>query len=333
MSSGNTAKPGFFLIGAPKGGTTAMAQYLSEHPNVFFSAPKELHFWNQDHEKDGRAHEVRTLEEYLRKFSAADPDVHRVVAEGSTTYFQSAVAVRKILEFNPQAKFLVMLRNPLEVAHGMHGELLRHFYEDVTDFEQAWRLQEERAVGRRLPRNPVFKHQLQFREVASFAPQLQRLFDAVPASQRLVILFDDFVKDTPDAYRRVLEFLELEDDGRTDFPKVHQAASHRFAALMRFYHTPPALFEKPIRLLRTKVRANSGRIKEILKMATSKKTPRAKLREEFAAELRIVFREDVARTSELLGRDLSYWTEPDRIATGDALPWSAANAALSETDP
>ncbi|MEZ6062248.1 MAG: sulfotransferase [Planctomycetaceae bacterium] len=307
-SADSRPKPGFFLIGAPKGGTTALAHYLSEHPRVFFSAPKELHFWDEDHEHSRRVHGVWSLQHYLEYFRDADPGQHDVIGEGSTTYLQSEVAVKSILDFNPQAKFLVMLRNPVEVAQAMHGELVRHYHEDVTDFEAAWRLQPERAAGRRMPGNPAFTQQLQYQEVATFAPQLQRLFDAVPQTQRMVVIFDDFVTDTAGVYRDVLRFLNLEDDGRTEFPKVNQARTYRLGWLGRLYHAPPKLIERPMRALRSRINANSGPFKEAIRRVVSVNQPRTGLRPEFVQELRGVFREDVALTSEMLGRDLSHWT-------------------------
>ncbi len=303
--------PNFFLIGAPKGGTSALAHYLSEHPSIFFSAPKEPHFWDADHEGSRMTHGLWTLEDYLRLFKDVDPSRHRVIGEGSTSYMQSRVAVRAIMEFNPDAKFMAMLRNPVDVAYGEHGELVRHYHEDVTDFEEAWRLQEERATGRRLPRSPGIIQQLQYRDVARFGEQLDRLYELVPPSQRLVVLFDDFVSETRSVYQQVLRFLEIEDDGRTDFPQVNPARAYRSGWLGRLYHAPPAIIEKPMRIVRSKIMANSGRLKQKVKDLVSVKQPRQKLRPEFRRELQQVFRDDILRVSELLDRDLNHWISDD----------------------
>jgi hypothetical protein len=108
----------------------------------------------------------------------------------------------------------------------MHGELIRHFAESEPDFEKAWHLQEERANGRSLPENRRLAFQLQYRDVASYAPQLHRLFELVPESRRHIIIFDDFVKNTLQAYQEVLRFLDLTDDGRDAFPKVNVAGKY-----------------------------------------------------------------------------------------------------------
>lgn len=102
-------RPNFFILGAPKAGTTAMAQWLSEHPDVFMSAIKEPQFFNADH---GGGFEGG-LAEYLKLFAAASAR-HRVIGEGTVWYLYSRVAVKTILDVSPSARFLVMLRNPVD---------------------------------------------------------------------------------------------------------------------------------------------------------------------------------------------------------------------------
>lgn len=300
--------PDFFIIGAPKCGTTALAQYLSEHPNVFFCAPKEPFYWATDHPRARRINDLNSLEDYLRLFAAADPGRHSAIGEGSTTYMQSHTAIGGILTFRPEAKFIVMLRNPIDVVHGMHGELRRHFAEDESDFEKAWALQSDRAAGRRIPANDTFAHQLQYRDVASFAPQLIRLFDQVPESRCRVIIFDDFIRDARSVYSETLNFLGLPDDGRVEFPKVNAAGSYRMQTLGRLAHHPPAIMAGPVKLFRTWYIRRGGRLKQLLHRLVQKEAPRESLSPAFREYLKDVFRDDIERTSQLLRRDLTEWT-------------------------
>ena len=310
--------PGFFIIGAPKCGTTALAQYLSEHPNVFFCAPKEPFFWATDHPRARSINDLHSLEDYLRLFAAADSAIHRAIGEGSTTYMQSRTAITEIQKFRPDAKFIVMLRNPVDVVHGMHGELLRHFAEDEPSFEKAWALQEDRAAGRRVPANDRFAHQLQYRDVASFAPQLRRLFDQVPEQRRRVIIFDDFIRDTRAVYADVLNFLGLPDDGRSEFAKVNAAGNYRMQALGRLAHHPPAIMAGPIKLFRAWYIRRGGRLKQLLHRLVQKEAPRQSLSPAFREHLKDVFRADIEQTSQLLGHDLTEWTRASRPAAGVA---------------
>lgn len=300
--------PNFFIIGAPKSGTTAMAQYLSTHPSIFFSNPKELFYWNDDFPRLRDGHGIYNDEQYLSYFSAADVARHRAIGEGSTTYLQSRSAVSKILEFNPQAKLIAMLRHPVETVQAMHGELYLKSMETEPDFEKAWELQAERAAGKSLPDSFTI-NQLQYRDVAAFGQQLQRLFDVVPSGQRLVLLYDDFKTNPAQAYAQILQFLGLEHDGRTEFPKTNVSREYRMRWLGRLYHTPPRVLSRPMRVIQRMYAATSHEFKDRVRTMVTRKKSRPALRPEFKHHLCEVFRDEVAMTSQLLGRDLTHWTQ------------------------
>ena len=299
------SRPNFFIIGAPKSGTTALAHYLSEHPQVFFAKPKELFFWSSDHPKARERHNVFTLDDYLRYFRGSDG--YAAIGEGSTNYLQSRHAVKNILEFNPDSKFIVLLRNPVDVAYGMHGELCRHFFEDVVDFEKAWGLQSLRAQGEKVPHQCVMENQLQYRDVASYGEQLERLFSLVPESQRKVFLFEDFSDQTKAVYDSTCQFLGLDDDGRTNFPRMNPAKQYRSKLLGKLYQNPPALIEPLMKKVRYVYANSSVPLRDWLANWLSKREPRTALNEEFRNQLRQTFRPDVERVEQLLNVKLDAW--------------------------
>ena len=303
----NMSKPNFFIIGAPKSGTTALAHYLSEHPQVYFSKPKELFYWADDHPRARTRYNMFALDDYLRFFETADSTKHLAIGEGSTNYLQSRTAVSHILKFNPASKFIVLLRDPVEVAYGMHGELLRHYFEDESNFEVAWALQQRRASGEQIPPKAVMEHQLQYSDVIDYASQLSRLFALVPPEQRKVFLFDDFTSDTKRVYRDSVEFLGLTDDGRTDFPRVNPARQYRSHLIGRFFQSPPAFIEPIMKRFRVWYASQSESLKEIVGKTLSREEPRFPLREEFKTELRNVFRPNVEAVEKLLHVNLAVW--------------------------
>ena len=67
--------------------------------------------------------------------------MHTIVGEGSTRYLRSLNAVPNIIKFNPNAKFIAMLRNPLDVVQAFHMEQVYVLQEDQIDFAKAWKLQ------------------------------------------------------------------------------------------------------------------------------------------------------------------------------------------------
>jgi len=217
-------KPIFFIIGAPKCGTTSLATWLSEHPNVFMSAVKEPHFFNTD---DRRF--ISTLEAYENLFRDASRS-YWAVGEASVS---STEAVQNILKYQPDARFIVMVRNPVEMAPALHAEMLVSGHENVHNFSAAWHYQEERRQGRQLPPLSWARRRFLYGDVCKLGAQLERLLSTVPASRVLAIVLDDISADTRGEYLRVLRFLGLKDDGRPDFAIYNKAKKMRWPSLTR----------------------------------------------------------------------------------------------------
>src|SRR3546814_13335773 len=102
-------KPNFFIVGAPKCGTTSLANWLSEHPSIFLSNPKEPHFFDLDRRK----HYKCDLARYEGFFNGVAP-THTMVGEATTGYLRSHVAISEILKYAADARFIVGLRNPVD---------------------------------------------------------------------------------------------------------------------------------------------------------------------------------------------------------------------------
>ncbi|SRR6056297_999156 len=139
-------KPNFFIIGAPKCGTTSLYYYLKDHPDIFMAEPKEPHYFSTDFSDKFR--KVLTREDYLNLFKEAKK--YKAVGEGSTEYLYSKEAVPNILKFNSEAKFIVMVRNPIELVISLHQELFVEMNENIEDVEKAWDLQEKRRINDRM---------------------------------------------------------------------------------------------------------------------------------------------------------------------------------------
>ncbi|OGU24223.1 MAG: hypothetical protein A2580_05950 [Hydrogenophilales bacterium RIFOXYD1_FULL_62_11] len=288
--------PNFFLIGAPKCGTTALSEYLRQHPGVFFCTPKEPNYFNRDYAD----RDTPTLARYLDYFAAAGPG-HAAVGEGSTAYLHSAVAVADILAFNPAARFLVMLRNPVETAPACHAQALLNGAEDVADFRCAWELQAQRSAGQRLPRGCREPKHLLYADYCRFAPQIGRLYATVPAAQRKVIVFDDFAADPGRTYDEVLEFLGLAPHRPAEFARVNERRAIRH---LQAYRALRYLGRWKRRLFGAALPWGLNRYADRLltRPATGSHADPA------TDFLREYFRDDVAQLSALLDRDLRHWT-------------------------
>lgn len=287
--------PDFFIIGAPKSGTTALGKYLSEHPQVLFSKPKEPHFFNDDLSY----RDITTMDEYLRCFEHGRGD-EKAVGEGSTLYLFSQTAVPNITRAYPEAKFIVMLRNPIDAAQSAHWQAMISVGENIRDFRDAWKAQYERQKGDRIPKANRVREALQYGELFRYAGQLERLFDTVSREQVLILLYDDFKRETAKSYARVLQFLDLDQIELDAYPVVNQS-------------------KRPRSLLVTRLIGQSARLKKKLGISRSfgvlntargwntARMERPELPVDFRSELRSYFRDDIDRTAVLIGRDLSGW--------------------------
>jgi hypothetical protein len=285
-------QPNFFIIGAPKCGTTAMCHYLADHPNVFLCTPKEPNFFCEDLP---RIREVRTLSDYLRLFESAG-EGHTAIGDASVWCLYSAIAPGRIRDFDPQARIIVMLRNPVDFVYSLHSQFVFNGTERERDFERAWRRQDERSGALK-----------QYRSIASFGAQMERLFGIFPASQVKVILFDDFSTDTHRSYVETLEFLGLEDNRRASFPKVNLNRMKRVDALSRIVKRTP----RPLAVAAEQIKSAFGIRRLGILDAVHRLNTRTVTRPQLAPELRRSlareFEPEVAKLERIIGRDLRVW--------------------------
>ena len=298
-------RPNFFLVGAPKCGTTALYEYLRPHPRVFMPELKEPHFFARDL---GMYPRIKTPEAYTRLF-AESTERHLALGEASVYYLRSSVAIPAIRDFNPEARIIAMFRNPVDMVYSLHSQLLHVSEETVEDFESAWRLQERRARGLDLPpkiRSPLL---IQYAQVGQFGTQAQRVLSTFPAAQVKLLLFDDFAASPQRVYDEVIDFLGIPHDGRSEFPRINENKRSRVAWLRRFYRKPPPALRATIRNLKEKVGSEGiGALKKRIVALNTVRERRPPLSPALRAELVETFRDEVALLARLMNRDLSHWT-------------------------
>ena len=299
-------KANFFIVGAPKCGTTALSEYLRSHPAIFMSTPKEPNYFCFD--LPGLQY-ISKPKDYERLFSSSTA-TQSMLGEASPSYLFSHQAMAEIHKYNPDAQIIVMLRNPTEMLPSYHSQLVYSAYEDQADFCKAWKLQSERLRGNHIPKACREPMALQYSEVATFADQLERVFAIFQKEKVLILFFDDFKKDPKKTYEDVLGFLHLPSDSRTEFPIVNPnkiARSERFNNLL---HNPPKwALSIMSRLSGSALHDFLIKLHSILKNANTEQASRAPLDPEFLAEITNAFYSQVLRVEQLTGRNLDSWKQ------------------------
>lgn len=305
MSPGR--RPDFFILGAPKCGTTALATYLSEHPRVFMSTPKEPNYFARHLSIPPPGGELppyqRDLAGYLRLFEPAD-DRHLAVGEASTRYLRSARALREIREFGADARFLVMLRHPVELVRSWHAQKLYEGQETEQEFARAWALQRERADGRSLPRGLQARDALLYERIARIGSQVERLLTILPPSHVKLLFLDDLRSDPRRLYESVLTFLGVPSDGRSDFPVVNRRRSVRWPRVQALLRRPPRALRPAVRLLRRTVGASEA-VRGVWRTLRDGSESNGATSESFERELHRHFEAELATIERITGRRLS----------------------------
>lgn len=292
--------PNFFIIGAQRSGTTSLSQYLSDHPKVLFSKPKEPHYFADDFPG---IRIVNSLEKYLLLFQKRAGD-EIALGEGSTGYLYSSTAIKNIYAFKPNAKIIVLLRNPIDLIYSVHSHLFYHGHESEPNFEKAWLLQERRKNGKNLPNDPRFHAFLQYKRLGKIGFQIQRLLNIVPPKQIKIFLFEEFISQTNQIYEETLNFLGVPFDGKIEFPVINQNRIHIFSSIFRIYReSVPWSLRCIVRKFIQKHNLRKLRIQRLF----SRSTKRFPLDQNFRYELIEYFEEDIKNLSWLINRDLNHW--------------------------
>jgi len=289
-------KPNLFILGAPKCGTTALAKWLSAHPQVFVSPVKEPHYFCEEYRL------TPSLERYEALFKGADPGRHSWACEASVWHLFSDTAVPNILAYAPDARFVVMVRNPLEMAPSMHEQQRFNGNELVTDFALALALNEARCHGEHAGMRPEYlrPEHLAYLRSCALGWQLQRLLARVSPDRIHVIVHDDMKRDPAATYACLLDFLGVEHVMPTAFERVNAAKQRKsflFDALV-------------LRLSALKRRVGiTRRLNLLRRLRRWNVTYRERDAQaaEVQASLRAAYAEDVILLESLLERDLSHW--------------------------
>lgn len=305
-------KPNFFIVGAPKCGTTSLHEYLQRHPDVFMPYYKEPHFFGSD--LDGsRFRQFRGKpERYLKLFRDARGQSR--IGESSPWYLVSQRAPAEIHQYDPAAKIIIMLRNPVDMMYSMWSQFRYSGNEQIGSFAEALAAESDRRANKRIRRAAHCITGLQYRQMARFSQQLPRYFAAFGRENVLVIIFDDFRSDTAGVFRGVCDFLGIDSSLPMRFDIRNPNKETRWSWLQQLIVGSGfslMLLKDRLSYLATthtlapyryRTRAVEGVI-----AAYTRYEQRSPLTPELRQSLQREFASDIDALSQLLDRDLSHW--------------------------
>ena len=301
------AMPNFLVVGAAKSGTSAVCDYLEQHPDVYVCPGKEPNFFVAEGQPDipfrgPRDREVleaqngwvSTLQRYQDLFAGATTE--RALGDGSTWYLYDAEAPLRIRRYVPNAKLIAVLRNPVDRAYSAFTMMLMDGRETTTDFAQALSEEDRRVAA-------GWEYLWHYRRMGLYSAQVARYHEIFVRDQFRVILYDDFIARPREVMRNVFSFLGVDDRFEPDMSERSNAS-----------FVPKNLTYQRMIVRRSPVKRVAKallpgvlrqRLKEKLVYSTMARP--APMAPELRRQLADTFRPDVLRLQELIGRDLSQW--------------------------
>lgn len=305
-------KPDFFIVGAPKCGTTALDSYLKVHPHIYM-ARKELHFFGSDLAFSPRRRGV-TEDEYLKQFRRA-PATARRLGEASVSYLYSENAPSEIEAFSPGAKIIIMLRNPVDMIYSLHSQLLYGGDETISDFQEALDAEPGRRRGLNIPAKTLYPPGLLYRDVGRYVHRVEHYLSFFGRDRVQIIVFDDFKSDTAATYAETLRFLGVADDFAPNFRVVNGNKRARNRTIQNVLTGRSASFVN--RWAKTVLPAKlRRRTSDALMQINARESRRPSMHPELRRRLDLEFTPEVERLSMLLDRDLTYWTRSEHRTAG-----------------
>ena len=291
--------PNLFIIGAAKAGTTALYNYLAQHPQVFLSRIKEPMFFSRE---EFYARGLDWYEDFY--FDRAEDYPVRAEATPHYLYWSEKVAPRiKEVYGDRPVKFIASFRDPVSRAYSWYWNMVREGREEL-DFDEALRAEEYRLEQNRDELyqlgSMVYGHSAGSR----YASLLQPYLELFPAEDFFFVFQDDLQSHVDETCASIFEFLGIESSIQVSSSNSNPAAMPRSRLLHKTLRRRSLLKEFIKPLMPGRVRR---RLKSKMLRANLKETPYAPLDPQAAHELRLGYRTEIEELEKITGRELSSW--------------------------
>ena len=294
------ALPNLLIVGAAKSGTTSLHHYLNQHPDIFMCNPKEPHYLIiKEIGVERIPIGITDFQAYKCLFKNGKHKKYR--GESSVMYLMyPELVIPKIKEFlDADTKIIIMLRNPVKRAYSGYQHVKRYNVHENLAFKKAWEISEERYFEN-TEMTPASRYQelgLYYKQVKSYLEGLNNVH---------VIIYDDYKVDFEVEMQKVFDFLVI-DKININIEERHMVGGWQWEnermKKMMMKKNPLKSFLKmiiPFKSLRKKIRQN-------IQSKNTTNVPEMSLRTK--KMLKHFYKKDVQKLSDLLNRDLNYWTQ------------------------
>lgn len=263
--------PNFVGIGAQRAATTWMYACLKEHPEVFVSEQKELHFFDEHFQKG--------LAWYETQFK--DSTGRKAIGEITPNYLDSVVAIPRMAEIIPEARLIVILREPIQRAFSAYKLLYDKHYQGMSFVE-------------------VCKKSGHIIHLGLYASQMERVYKHYKKDQVKVFLYDDIQHNTLRMLSELFCFLHIDDKFK---PKSIDQIYNSVA-----FPKAQSFFKKARLNWLTDLVGATAAGRWIKRQVVSKGHLSAEGQDtQFMQSLKELFHDDIISLQKIIDRDLSHW--------------------------
>lgn len=285
--------PNLYILGSPKCGTTALAKWLGGHSMIHAPKVKEPHHFSSEYclTPDRNAY-LANYRDWCNELWAIDASVWQLYSPN---------AVPNILRERDDARFILMLRNPMQMIPSMHSQQVFNGNELEMHLGKALAMNDLRIEGKgaRVISGYPPDH-LAYYHSCALGWQVERFMNRVDKSQYHIILYDDFAASPEAVLRGVFEFIGLEPVMPSSFSRVNAAKIRRFQRFDQIVKWLGHLKSRQGIEFRMGFLSWLRKINRVEKLANP-------LSDELSGSIRLKMADDVGLLSECLGRDLSHW--------------------------
>lgn len=242
-----TKLPDFLIIGAQKAGTTALADYLAEHPDVVRPKGKEIHFFDIDYMKGVSWYKSHFEVGRRRKLRSLALGKRLVAGDASPYYLFHPLAPVRCFQLLPEARIMIMLRDPVARAYSQYHHEVRIQFESLS-FEEALEAEPDRLRGEieKIHADPSYHsiaHQhFSYLSRGIYLPQISSWLKYYGPDQILILSSEIFLASPAEQYQRVLRFLGLRKCELSAYPHKnvgdYEPMSPKTKARLIEYFTP-----------------------------------------------------------------------------------------------
>lgn len=297
--------PNFLIIGCAKAGTTSLYYWLKQHPQIYMSPIKETNFFALEGEalnfhvgsigERYLANCVTNLEAYQQLFEGVSQQI--AIGEASPIYIYHPRAADNIHHYLPKAKLIVILRNPVERAYSNFLHHLREGVEPIIDFDKVIELEEARIDKR-------WWWGFHYVNVGFYYKQLKRYFERFDPSQIKIYLYEELEADSTGLVRNIFQFLEVDESFTPDTSTKYNVTGIPRNKLWHQFLTKPNVLRTFLgQLLPLKTRKRIGI------SLKNQNLVKPRLSSEVRTRLIEIYREDILKLQDSIGRDLTDWLE------------------------